>query len=162
MIREMNHADAFRVLEIYKLGLDTRNATFETEVPPWEEWDSRHHKHSRFVYEENGKVLGWVVLSAVSSRKAYAGVAEVSVYVDTAHSGKGIGSKLMRKVIESSEEHGIWTLYSSIFPENLATLRLHRKFDFRTIGTREKIARLDSQWRDTILLERRSSRIGID
>lgn len=162
MIREMNGLeDGARVLEIYKMGLDTRNATFETEVPSWMDWDRKHLPHSRFVYFEDGKIYGWVALSPVSTRKVYHGVAEISIYTDTLHLRKGIGSQLMEKVIISSEENGIWTLYSSVFPENVATLKLHEKFDFRIIGTREKIAKLDNVWRDTILLERRSRKIGI-
>jgi len=161
MIRAMTYQDSSRVLEIYKMGLDTRNATFETDVPSWTDWDIKHFKHSRFVYVENEEMLGWIALSPVSTRKAYEGVAEVSVYIDTNTLGKGIGSKLMDKAIISSEEHLIWTLYSSIFPENTATLKLHEKFGFRIIGTRENIAKLDGKWRDTILLERRSKVIGI-
>lgn len=161
MIREMNPNDSTRILEIYKMGLDTRNATFETNVPSWTDWDSKHLEHSRFVYVENDKILGWVALSPVSTRKVYEGVVEVSVYIDTNSLGKGIGSKLMERVIISSEMHGIWTLYSSVFPENTATLKLHDKFGFRIIGIREKIAQLDNIWRDTVLLERRSKKIGI-
>lgn len=158
----MTGEDGPRILEIYKMGLETRNATFETEVPSWVDWDAKHHAHSRFVFVEGEKVLGWIALSPVSARKVYAGVVEVSVYIDTDAHGKGIGSKLMEKVIFSSGEQGIWTLYSSIFPENIATLRLHEKFGFRVIGRRENIAKLDDQWRDTILLERRSNVIGIE
>ena len=161
MIRKMTEKDSSRVLEIYKMGIETRNATFETRVPCWEDWNSGHLKHSRFVYTDNGKVLGWVALSAVSSRSAYEGVAEISIYIDTDTLGKGIGSLLMYQVITSSEEHGIWSLYSSVFPENTLTLKLHEKFNFRVIGTREKIARIDGNWRDTILLERRSSMAGL-
>jgi len=161
MIREMISEDSSSVLEIYKMGIDTHNATFETDVPSWVDWDSNHLKHSRFVYTENEKVLGWVALSPVSSRSAYRGVAEVSIYIDTQTHGKGIGSLLMQKVITSSEEHGIWTLFSSVIPENKATLRLHEKFDFRIIGIRERIAQINRIWRDTIQLERRSNKIGI-
>ena len=160
MIREMITRDGSRVLEIYQMGLDTKNATFETVVPKWNDWDLNHLKHSRFVYLDGDKILGWIALSPVSTRKVYEGVAEVSIYVDTHFSGKGIGSKLMKKMIESSEKNGIWTLYSSIFPENMATLKLHDKFGFRVIGTRERIAMLDGIWRDTILLERRSNVTG--
>lgn len=156
MIREMTSLDSARVLEIYKQGMDTRNATFETEVPVWSDWDSKHLQHSRFVYSENEKVLGWAALSAVSARPAYKGVAEVSIYIASDFRAKGIGSQLMETVIQSSEAHGIWTLNSSIFPENMATLKLHEKFGFRIIGVREKIARLDGKWRNTVLLERRS------
>ena len=161
MIRKMTEKDSSRVLEIYKMGIETRNATFETKVPDWKEWDSGHLKHSRFVYTDNGIVLGWVALSPVSSRSAYEGVAELSIYIDTDTLGKGIGSLLMYQVINSSEEHGIWSLYSSVFPENTATLKLHEKFNFRIIGTREKIAQIEGKWRDTILLERRSRMTGL-
>jgi phosphinothricin acetyltransferase len=156
MIRKMNALDSARVLEIYKMGIDTRNATFETEVPSWIDWDTKHLPHSRFVYIENETILGWASLSPVSTRPAYKGVAEISIYIDVDFRTKGIGSQLMEKVIYSSEEHGIWTLNSSVFPENIATLRLHEKFGFRIIGFKEKVARLDGKWRNTILLERRS------
>jgi L-amino acid N-acyltransferase YncA len=162
MIRKMTQDDSASVLEIYKLGLDTKNATFETEVPHWADWDLKHLQHSRFVYVENDKVLGWIALSPVSARDAYKGVAEVSIYVDTQFTGKGIGSELMKKMILSSEEHGIWTLFSSVFPENMATLKLHEKFGFRIIGDREKIAKLDGKWRNTLILERRSKKTGFE
>jgi len=153
--------DSSAVLKIYKMGIDTHNATFETVVPSWTDWGSNHLKHSRFLYTENEKVLGWVALSPVSSRSAYKGVAEVSIYIDTQMQGKGIGSLLMENVIISSEEYGIWTLFSSVFPENKATLKLHKKFNFRIIGTRERIAQMNGIWRDTIHLERRSTKVGI-
>ena len=158
MIREITDLDSIRVLEIYKMGIDTCNATFETEVPAWTDWDCKHLKHSRFVYIEDEKLLGWAALSAVSARPAYNGVAEVSIYIDTDFIAKGIGSKLMDKVITSSEENGIWTLNSSVFPENIATIKLHEKFGFRIIGFKEKVARLNGKWRNTVLLERRSKR----
>jgi len=157
MVRAMKQSDSVRVLEIYKAGLDTKNSTFETVVPSWEDWDSRHLTHSRYVFEENGQLSGWVALSPFSSRQAYKGVAEVSIYVDPRWHGKKIASRLMDQMIQSSELNGIWTLFSSVFPENEATLRLHKKFGFRIIGKRERIAQLDGNWRDTILLERRSS-----
>lgn len=161
MIREMNEHDSLRVLEIYKMGLDTKNATFETEVPLWSDWNLKHHKHSRFVYVDNDTILGWAALTPVSSRKVYEGVAEVSVYIDIDFLRKGIGSALMEKVILSSEEQGIWTLYSSVFSENTATIELHKKYGFRVVGTREKIAQLDNKWMDTTILERRSKKVGI-
>lgn len=156
MIREMQQKDSFRVLEIYGMGLETRNSTFETNAPSWEDWDLRHHPHSRFVFEEEGMVLGWIALSPVSSREVYKGVAEVSIYIDPEFHGRNIGTRLMDHMITSSEKNGIWTLFSSVFPENKATLKLHHKFGFREVGRREKIAKLDGVWRDTILLERRS------
>ena len=162
MIREMLKCDSESVLEIYRMGLETRNATFETTVPSWQEWDSKHLSHSRFVFEENGKVTGWAALTPFSGRKVYSGVAEISIYVATSSRGKKIGSGLMEKIIIYSELNGIWTLFSSVFPENEATLRLHKKFGFRIIGTRERIAKLDGKWRDTVLLERRSSKINYE
>ncbi len=161
MIRKMTEQDCARVLEIYQMGIETRNATFETAIPSWADWDSVHLKHSRFVYIDNGNVIGWVALSPLSTRSAYQGVAELSIYIDTNILGKGIGSLLMYKVITSSEENGIWSLYSSVFPENTATLKLHEKFNFRIVGTREKIGQIDGKWRDTILLERRSGMTGL-
>ena len=160
MIRPATDNDAESVLSLYAKGLETRNATFETVVPTWAEWDAKHHKHSRFVFEDRGEVIGWVALAPTSTRAVYAGVAEVSVYVDPANGGKGIGSSLLAKAIESSEHHGIWTLYSSVFPENKATIALHKKFGFREIGYRERIAQLDGIWRSTVLLERRSEAVG--
>jgi L-amino acid N-acyltransferase YncA len=161
MIREMTQQDSSQVIQIYKYGLETRNATFETELPSWSDWDIKHLKHSRYVYEDTGKILGWIALSPVSTRQAYEGVAEISVYADPSSLRKGIGSALMHAVILSSEENGIWTLCSSIFPENKATLRLHEKFGFRAVGYREKIAKLDDKWKNTLLLERRSKKTGI-
>ncbi len=161
MICEMTEHDGVTVLEIYKMGLDMRNATFETNVPSWSDWDANHISHSRFVYVENEKILGWIALSPFSKRLVYKGVAEVSVYVDTHALRKGIGSFLMEKVIASSEEQGIWTLCSSVFSTNMATLKLHEKFGFRVIGYRERIAKLDDTWKDTILLERRSKKVGL-
>ena len=161
MIREMNDQDGARVLEIYIQGLETRSATFETEVPSWNEWDIKHIKHSRLVYTDNERIIGWAALSQGSTRKVYSGVAEISIYIDTLFVNKGIGSLLMDELIKSSEKHGIWTLFSSVFPENLGTIKLHKKFGFKTIGIREKIAKLDNKWRDTILLERRSKVIGL-
>jgi phosphinothricin acetyltransferase len=155
VIRPMRSSDATRVLDIYRMGIDTGNATFETRLPDWETWDNRHLLHSRFVYDD-GIVQGWVALSSVSTREVYRGVAELSIYVDERARHRGIGSALMHQVIRSSEEHGIWTLFSSVFPENEATLKLHLNHGFRLIGQREKIAKLNGEWRDTLLLERRS------
>ena len=160
IIRAMTTSDAGRVLEIYKMGIDTKMATFETNVPEWNEFDKNHLKHSRFVIENKNKIAGWVALSEVSRREAYKGVAEVSIYIDIKQIGKGLGTLLMEKVIESSDKEGIWTLFSSVFPENMATINLHKRFGFRIIGTREKISCIDGIWRDTIILERRSRKVG--
>ncbi|MGQ3676894.1 GNAT family N-acetyltransferase [Tenacibaculum discolor] len=146
------------VAEIYKEGVATKNATFRTKVPNWEEWNTSHHQHTRFIVTEGNKVLGWCAIAPVSTRFEYRGVAEVSVYVKLGVLGKGIGSLLMDAVVKSSENNGIWTLYSSLFPENEASVKLHVKYGFRKIGYREKIAELDGVWRDTVLYERRSKK----
>ena len=161
MIREMNDSDSQAILEIYKKGIEGRNATFETTVPSWEKWDQAHHKHCRFVYVENKAVVGWVALSPVSQRACYSGVAELSIYVSPDHCRKGIGSKLMAHLIPESEKHGIWIIHSSIFPENTASRHLLLKYGFREVGFRERIAQLDGQWRTTLILERRSKVVGI-
>jgi phosphinothricin acetyltransferase len=144
------------VLNIYKLGIETKNATFNTVVPTWEEWDKGHLQHSRLVVEIENNIAGWIALSPVSTRCNYSGVAEVSVYMHPDFNGLGLASKLMEAMIEQSENNGIWTLQSSVFPENEASIKLHEKFRFRKVGYREKISKMDGIWRDTILLERRS------
>ncbi|PRY14897.1 phosphinothricin acetyltransferase [Pontibacter ummariensis] len=154
------HSEA--VLRIYAEGLATGQATFNTAVPSWQEWDMGHLSHSRLVAVQDGNVQGWAALSPVSSRYCYRGVAEFSIYVGRANRGKGVGSLLMQHLIEESEVNGIWTLYSSTFPENAASVSLQKKCGFRMIGYREKISCLNGQWRDTVLLERRSSKVGID
>lgn len=162
MIRPMTAADAGRVLEIYGEGLRTRNATFETEVPSWADWDAAHLPFCRLVFEQDGVVAGWIALSPMSRRRCYRGVAEISVYVSDGLSGRGIGGALLSAAIAESEEHGIWTLFASVFPENAATVRLHERRGFRRLGTRKRIAQLDGVWRDTLILERRSDTVGID
>ena len=146
------------VAKIYQDGIETKNATFRTQVPTWKYWNKTHQQHSRFVLLENEVVLGWCAISLVSKREAYIGVAEVSVYVSLQSLGKGIGNMLMEILIMTSEENGIWTLYSSLFPENKGSIRLHVKNGFRKIGFREKIAQQDGIWRDTVLYERRSKK----
>ena len=160
MIRELLDSDGEAVLDIYRRGLDTGEASFETTPPDWPDWQSKYHPFCRFVFERDSTVLGWAALAPVSVRDCYRGVAEVSIYVDTRYIGQGIGSQLMAKLVSASEVAGIWTLYSSIFPENEATRRLHLRHGFREVGIRERIARRDGRWRDTLILERRSSRVG--
>jgi len=162
MIRAMTAADANDVLAIYAYGLSTRNATFETRCPDWAEWDRRHHPFCRLVFEQNGRVAGWAALSPMSQRVCYRGVAEISVYVAGDCSGRKIGSRLLDNAIDVSEDNGIWTLFASVFPENEATLRLHLGRGFRRLGVRERIAQLDGVWRDTVILERRSTKVGAD
>jgi L-amino acid N-acyltransferase YncA len=156
---EENHW--FAVQSIYEEGIATGNATMETKCPEWESWDAAHTTHSRWVAIENNEVLGWAALSPVSERCVFAGVAEVSVYVSKKVQGKGIGLKLLEKLITSSEQAGIWTLQSGILDQNEASLKLHQKAGFRVIGYREKIGQLNGKWRDINLLERRSSKLGI-
>ena len=149
------------IAEIYRLGLLTRNATFETEVPSFEDWDQKLHPHLRWVALRENTVAGWAALMPVSTRKVYAGVAEVSIYIHPDFAGKGIGKKLMQHLIAESERAGIWTLHASLFPENTASVRLHESSGFRKVGYREKIAQLDDVWRDTVIYERRSKKAGI-
>jgi phosphinothricin acetyltransferase len=158
----MAATDADDILAIYAYGLSTRNATFETRVPDWEEWDHKYHAFCRLVFEQYQRVVGWVALAPMSQRSCYCGVAEVSVYVAAECSGKKIGTQLLQRAIEVSEDNGIWTLFASVFPENEATLRLHLGNGFRTLGVRERIAKLDGVWRDTVILERRSCKVGVD
>lgn len=149
------------VREIYRQGIDTGMATFETEVPEWDEWDESHLPHSRLVAVEGREVLGWAALSPVSDRCAYGGVAEVSVYVAEDARGKRIGTKLLESLTELSEENGIWTLQAGIFAGNEASIKVHERCGFRVVGRREKLGQLDGAWKDVMLLERRSRKIGI-
>jgi L-amino acid N-acyltransferase YncA len=149
------------VKKIYEEGIATGNATFQTTAPEWAEWDADHVKKSRFVAIENDVVLGWAALTAVSGRCVYAGVAEVSVYVAAAARGKGIGKKLLQELITTSEENNFWTLQAGIFPENESSIKIHEDCGFRIIGRREKIGKMKNSWRDTLLLERRSTITGI-
>lgn len=155
----MEDRDAGQVLAIYQSGLDTRQATFETTVPSWEEFDAAKLAAHRHVAADaaTGEVLGWVAASATSSRTVYAGVIEHSVYVHPEHYGRGIGAALLGALIASSEQAGIWTIQSGVFPENTASLRLHERAGFRVVGVRERIGRHYGRWRDTVLIERRSS-----
>jgi len=150
------------VREIYLEGIASRQATFETEAPTWEAWDASHSPLARLVARKGETVVAWAALSPVSSRKAYAGVAEVSVYVAESQRGGGLGRQLLEALIGESETNGIWSLLAVMFPENAASVALHRRCGFREVGRRERIGKLDGVWRDTILLERRSQQIGID
>lgn len=161
IVEPMTAHDWPAVRRIYEDGLATRNATFETTAPAWDEWDGRHHRFGRLVARSHTEVAGWAAMSSVSARAVYAGVAEVSVYVAQAHRGRGVGSALLSALIAASERAGIWTLQASIFPENAASLVLHQKHGFRIVGKRERIGRLDGTWRDTLLLERRSGGAGL-
>jgi len=162
------------VREIYREGIATGNATFETELPDWERWDTSHRKDCRLVAlddlpEEKPerliplaelKVLGWAALSPVSTRRVYEGVAEVSVYVAAATRGHGVGRALLEALVKESEVNGIWTLQAGIFPENVASVTLHKSCGFREVGVRRRIGKLGDVWRDVLLLERRSRTVG--
>jgi L-amino acid N-acyltransferase YncA len=155
-VRDLRPGDWSEVARIYAQGIATGNATFETAVPSWEDWDDSHLREHRRVAEEDGQVVGWIALGPVSSRPCYAGVAEISVYVAGSARGRGVGSELLAALVDSAEREGIWTLQTSVFPENEASLALLRRFGFRVVGTRERIGRLHGVWRDTVLVERRS------
>jgi phosphinothricin acetyltransferase len=153
------HADG--VLAVYRRGVEEGNATFETRAPGWAAFDAGKLREHRFVAvgESDGRVLGWAAVSRVSERRAYAGVVEHSVYVHPEARGRGIARSLLDALVVSTEQAGIWTIQAGIFPENLASLAVHRRAGFRVIGTRERIGRLDGKWRDVVLVERRSPRV---
>ncbi len=160
-IDELTAADWPAVKTIYEHGIATRLATFEIAAPTWEEWDHKHLPFARLVargseLDSDEAVLGWAALAPVSTREVYRGVAEVSVYVAAPARGQGVGTALLGALANASEHHGIWSLQASVFPENAASLRLHDRCGFRVVGRRERIARLDGVWRDTLLLERRT------
>ena len=156
-IERMGSADWEQVRAIYLEGIAGGQATFETEAPGHERWESSHLPFARLVARDGGIVKGWAALSPVSGRRAYAGVAETSVYIGELYRGNGIGRSLLAALISESEKNGIWTLQAVVFPENHASVALHKQLGFREVGRRERIARLNGVWRDTLLLERRSS-----
>jgi L-amino acid N-acyltransferase YncA len=155
----MTRADWPAVEGIYADGIATRNATFDTAPPSWDDFDAGRLPDHRLVAVEAGEVVGWAALSPTSSRKCYEGVVENSVYVAASARGRGIGRALMEALIAGAEEAGLWTIETGMFPENEASLTLHERLGFRIVGRRERIAQLDGVWRDTILLERRSASI---
>jgi phosphinothricin acetyltransferase len=159
-IRDLRPEHWPEVASIFQAGIDTGHATFETAPPSWEQWDRAHLPGLRLVATDDGRVLGWVALSRVSTRPCYAGVAEVSVYVVPEASRRGVGRALLEALIARSEDAGIWTVQAGIFPENTASLALHEKCGFRIVGTRERIGELHGVWRDVVLMERRSGRVG--
>jgi L-amino acid N-acyltransferase YncA len=152
VIRPMEATDWPEVRRIYLEGIATGNATFETDAPGWEQWDRNHLQACRYVAQLGDALAGWVMLSAVSGRCVYGGVAELSVYVSAAARGRGIGAALMRKLVEGSEALG----QAGIFPENRSSIALHTRAGFREVGRRERIGKLGTRWRDVLLMERRS------
>ena len=161
-IRPLRAEDWEAVRLIYLDGIATGQATFETSAPSWDSWNSDHLTSSRFVAVSDQTSVGWAALGPVSTRSAYAGVAEVSIYVASQFRGQGIGCALLERLIEEAERNGIWTLQASIFPENVASIALHKSCGFREVGVRERIGKLKGVWRNTVILERRSQLIGND
>lgn len=162
-IDEMSEADWPRVASVYAEGIATGDATFETEPPPsWERWSAAHLAVPRLVARAGDEVAGWAALGPVSARPAYRGVAEVSVYVGARWRGRGVGRALLGALVAGSERAGVWTLQAGVFPENAASVALHKACGFREVGRRVRIGRLGGVWRDTLLLERRSTTVGVD
>jgi L-amino acid N-acyltransferase YncA len=159
-IEPMRPQDWPGVRAIYLEGIATGNATFEQTAPEWETWDAGHLPAARIVARCDSDMLGWAALSPVSSRCAYAGVAEVSVYVAESARGGGVGRKLLARLIADSEAAGIWTLQAGIFPENAASIALHERAGFRLVGMRERPGQMNGRWRDVVLMERRSATVG--
>jgi phosphinothricin acetyltransferase len=156
----MTASDWPAVADIYRQGLDTGHASFETEVPAYEAWDRGHLDRPRLVARLDGDVVGWAALSPVSDRCVYGGVAEDSVYVAAAATGRGIGRSLLSELVRRAEDEGIWTIQAGLFPENGASLALHERCGFRVVGRRERLGKHHGAWRDVLLVERRSDRIS--
>jgi L-amino acid N-acyltransferase YncA len=161
VIRRLLPEDFPFVKSIYEHGIKTGNATFEQAAPDWSEWQKKFPVKMSFISEEDNVIKGWAAMSRVSPREVYMGVWDVSVYVHPDHFNTGVGSQLLHHLILFSEENNIWTLQAGIFPENLASIYLHKKFRFREVGYREKIGLLNGVWRNTLLFERRSRNVGI-
>ena len=159
-IREMHADDWPAVRDIYEAGIATGHATFETNAPTWQQWNRTHLDEHRLVAMVDGEVVGWAALSPVSDRCVYGGVAENSIYIHPDNRGHGVGHTLLDALITSSEAAGIWTVQTGIFPENTSSLALHQRVGFRIIGTRQRIGQTNGTWRDTLLLERRSTVVG--
>jgi L-amino acid N-acyltransferase YncA len=157
----MRPEDWDAVRAVYLEGIATGNSTFEQSAPDWQSWDRSHLQCCRLVARLGREVLGWTALSPVSNRRVYAGVAEFSIYVAERARGRGIGAALLKALVEASEQEGIWTLQSGIFPENTTILEICRRFGFRMVGMRERIGRMNGRWRDVVLMERRSVIAGV-
>jgi L-amino acid N-acyltransferase YncA len=162
VVERMEEADWESVRAIYEEGIATGSATFETQVPGWDEWDSGHLRTCRLVARGEGEVIGWAALSAVSDRCVYAGVAEVSIYIAASARGRGVGKALLRALVKASEDESIWTLQAGIFPENQVSITLHKTCGFREVGRRERLGQMDGVWRDVVLMERRSEVVGVE
>ena len=167
-VRELATTDWPSVEEIYRQGIEDGEATFETETPTWEQFDAAKVPAPRLVaVDEDGAILGWAAASLVSHREVYRGVIEHSIYIDRGARGRGVGRILLEALVDAADGAGYWTIQSGIFPENAASIRLHESLGFRTVGRRERIARSTKgpnagRWRDTVLVERRSTLNGAD
>jgi L-amino acid N-acyltransferase YncA/DNA-binding transcriptional ArsR family regulator len=154
-VRAMREADLDEVRRIHEEGIATGEATFETRAPAgsvlWRRWLPGH----RWVAEVGGAVAGWAAAQRVSGRPCYAGVAETSVYVGDGFRGRGVGKALLHRQVTEADTGDLWTLQTSVFPENRASIALHHSAGYRTLGVRERVAQQNGHWRDTVLLERR-------
>ena len=160
VVRSMAPEDWDAVRAIYEAGIATGNATFEISAPEWTDWDARHLPDHRLVAVIDDAVAGWAALASVSDRCVYGGVAEDSVYVAAAMTGRGIGRSLLSELVRRAEDEGIWTIQAGLFPENAASLALHERCGFRVVGRRERLGKHHGAWRDVLLVERRSDRIS--
>ena len=160
ILRDLRAEDWPAVRAIYEEGIRGGDATFETEPPSWDRWDAAHPQ-LRMVAERGDVIVGWAAVSPVSDRCCYEGVGEVSVYVAEAARGSGVGRALLDELVELSERAGYWTLNAGVFPENEASIRLHKAYGFREVGVRERLGQLHGVWRDVVLLERRSTLVGV-
>jgi L-amino acid N-acyltransferase YncA len=155
-LRDLRSCDWPEVSRIYAEGIATANATFETDVPSWEDWHAAHLIEHRFVAEAEGEIVGWIAAVPVSSRCCYAGVVEISAYIAERARSRGVGAALLQRLIQRTEAAGIWTLETGVFPENEPSVALLKRFGFREVGVRERLGQLHGVWRDVVLLERRS------
>jgi len=160
VVRALLKTDWNSVSKIYADGITTGIATFETEIPDWKTWNKKYIDSCRIVAIENKNVVGFALLSLVSQRDVYRGVAEVTLYVDKESQGKGVGKTLLNELIKQSEINDFWTLQAGIFSENIASIELHKKCGFRIVGVKEKIGQLNGKWYDNHFLERRSKKIN--
>lgn len=148
---------------IYEEGIATGAATFETDAPSWQAWDAGHLRAGRLVARDaTGTIIGWAALSPVSDRCAYNGVAEASVYVAAEARRRGAGAALMTRLLDATDEAGIWTVQAGILTENRGSLALAERAGFRVVGVRERLGELNGRWHDVVLLERRSAVVGVD
>ena len=160
-IENMLSSDWPIVAQIYEEGIQTGIATFETQAPSYEDWDKAHETSCRLVAKKENTIMGWAAISQVSSRCVYGGVGEVSIYIGQAYRGQSVGLMLLKALMQESEAAGYWTLQSGIFPENKASIKLHERARFRFLGKRERIAKINGIWKDNLLFEKRSTRIGV-